>query len=152
MLVRLRKYEHAHKWACCTSQYQSKTGWWPIGHHHSREIFIKKKYSDASEIIFPEFCKTRMIPKVHLHTFSSNTSRYDFIVGRDILKLGLFWTMPNHASCGTVYPSLWPCQHPRQYPHQRSRISHACIPSQRITQPVRKKSSRQNTNLFPQTK
>ena len=46
--------------------------------------YSSKHYFDASEIMFPEFCKTRMIPTVHLRTFSSATSRYDFIVGHDI--------------------------------------------------------------------
>ena len=50
--------------------------------------YSSKKYFNTSEIMFPEFCKTRMIPTVHLRTFSSDNSRYDFIVGRDILKLG----------------------------------------------------------------
>ena len=50
--------------------------------------YLSKNYFDASEIMFPEFCKTRIIPTVHLRTFASNNSRYDFIAGRDILKLG----------------------------------------------------------------
>ena len=50
--------------------------------------FSSSDYFDAQEIVFPAFCSTRKIPKVHLRTFSSTTSRYDFIVGRDVLKMG----------------------------------------------------------------
>ena len=47
-----------------------------------------QNYFDAPEIMFPEFCKTRIIPTAHICTFASKTSLYDFIVGWDILKLG----------------------------------------------------------------
>ena len=65
--------------------------------------YASKNYFDASEIMFPEFCKTRMIPKVHLRTFSSATSRYDFIVGRDILKFGFIL---DHAHARIVWDGL----------------------------------------------
>ena len=50
--------------------------------------YSSQNYFDASEIMFPEFCKTRIIPTAHICTFASKTSLYDFIVGWDILKLG----------------------------------------------------------------
>ena len=65
--------------------------------------YSSKNYFDASEIIFPEFCKTRMIPKVHLRTFSSVNSWYDFIVWRDILKLGFIL---DHAHSRIIWDGL----------------------------------------------
>ncbi len=40
------------------------------------------------EVKFPDFCKTRIIPKIQMRLFNSAYSRYDVIVGRDVLKLG----------------------------------------------------------------
>ena len=65
--------------------------------------YSSKKYFDASEIMFLEFCKIRMIPTVHLRTFSSDNSRYNFIVGRDILKLGFIL---DHAQSRIVWDGL----------------------------------------------
>ena len=65
--------------------------------------YSSTKYFDAAEIMFPDFCKTRVIPKVHLRTFSSSTSRYDFIVGRDILRLGFIL---DHAKSRIVWDGL----------------------------------------------
>ena len=50
--------------------------------------YSSSEYFDAQEIVFPDFCTTRKIPTLHLRTFSSATSRYDFIVGRDVLQMG----------------------------------------------------------------
>ena len=52
------------------------------------------EYFNAEKLSFPECFKTRFIPLVHLRTFDSPTSHYDFIVGRDILKYGF---IINHA-------------------------------------------------------
>ena len=70
---------------------------------NTQGTYSSKKYFDASEIIFPEICKTRTIPKVHLRTFSSNTSRYNFIVGCDILKLGFIL---DHAQLHSMWDGL----------------------------------------------
>ncbi len=40
---------------------------------------------EAENLSSPEFCKTRLIPKFTLHIFNSPTSRYNIIIGRDIL-------------------------------------------------------------------
>ena len=48
--------------------------------------YSSTKYVDAKEMIFPNFC--RKIPQVHLCMYHSDTSRYAFIVGHDILKFG----------------------------------------------------------------
>ena len=53
--------------------------------------------------MFPEFCKTRIIPTVHLRTFVSINSRNDFIVGRDILKLGFIL---HHAQSRIMWDEL----------------------------------------------
>ena len=45
-------------------------------------------------IISPEFCETRFVPEILVRTFHSPTSRYDIIIGRDILRLGF---MLDHA-------------------------------------------------------
>ena len=47
-----------------------------------------QEYVVAREIIFPDFCKSRKIPQVNIRLFNSPTSRYDVIVGRDILTSG----------------------------------------------------------------
>ena len=44
-----------------------------------------------------------MIPTVHLRTFSRDNSRYDFIIGRDILKLGFIL---DHAQSRIVWDGL----------------------------------------------
>ena len=65
--------------------------------------YSSKNYFDASEIMFQEFCKTRMNPTVNLRAFSSNNSRYNFIVGRDILKLGFIL---DHAQTRILWDGL----------------------------------------------
>ena len=65
--------------------------------------YASKKYFDTLEIMFPEFCKTRNIPTVHLRTFSSVNSQFDFIVGRDILKLGFIL---DHAQSRIIWACL----------------------------------------------
>ncbi len=54
-------------------------------------------YLDAKIIMFPEFCKTRIISDLKLWVFDSPMSRYDIILGGDILKHGFIlhhgWTI-----------------------------------------------------------
>ena len=52
------------------------------GTYESSKIFI------AKNIYFPDFCKSRKIPKIQTRLFNSPNSRYDVIIGRDILKHG----------------------------------------------------------------
>ena len=54
------------------------------------------KYFLGETIYFPEFCKTRFIQQVTLRTFNSCTSRYDFIVGRDVLQKGFILDHAQH--------------------------------------------------------
>ena len=54
------------------------------------------KYFLGEVISFPEFCKTRFIQQVTLRTFNSCTSRYDFIVGRDVLQKGFILDHAQH--------------------------------------------------------
>ena len=65
--------------------------------------YTSENYFDELDIMFPEFCKTRLIPTVHLRTFSSRNSRYDFIVGRDILKYGF---VLDHAHSRIIWDGL----------------------------------------------
>ena len=51
----------------------------------------------TEQISFPEFCKTRYIPKVHLRTFSSATSRYDFIRGQVFSRHGFILNHARHC-------------------------------------------------------
>ena len=60
-------------------------------------IYESSKFFYAEQISFPEFCKTRYIPKIHLRTFLSPTSRYDFIVGRDVLRHGFILNHARHC-------------------------------------------------------
>ena len=46
------------------------------------------EYFDAAEISFPDFCESQYVPQVHLPTFHSPTSQYDFIPGSDNFQYG----------------------------------------------------------------
>jgi len=47
-----------------------------------------QNYVLAEEILFPDFCKSRIIPSIKIRLFDSPTSRYDVIIGRDVLSNG----------------------------------------------------------------
>ena len=118
----------------------------------SQDIYSSKKYFDASEIMFPELCKTRTIPTVHLRTFSSNNSRYNFIVGRDILKLGFIL---DHAQSRIVWNGLsipMTVQASMIASTTTVHTSHTCVPSPKIMRSELLKLNRPNTNLFLRTK
>ena len=52
------------------------------GTYESSEYFM------ATKIFFPDFCKTRTIPEMCVRVFDSPNSKYDLILGRDVLMHG----------------------------------------------------------------
>ena len=50
--------------------------------------YSSPKYVKARNMSFPEFYKTRKIPFLQIRLFDSPSSRYDVIVGRDVLAHG----------------------------------------------------------------
>ena len=67
------------------------------GTYESREYFM------AKNLFFPEFCKTRTIPSANVRMFNSPHSRYDIIIGRDILPHGF---VLDHARNMIVWDGL----------------------------------------------
>ena len=50
------------------------------GTYESSKIFL------VQNSYFPDFCKSRKIPKIQIRLFNSPNSQYDVIISRDILK------------------------------------------------------------------
>ena len=57
----------------------------------------------AKQLFFPEFCKTRTIPSANVRMFDSPHSRYNIIIGRDILVHGFIL---HHAQNVITWDSL----------------------------------------------
>ena len=49
------------------------------------------------DIVFPAFCKSRRIPNVNIRLFDSPSSRYDVIIGRDVLAFGFVLDHAKHV-------------------------------------------------------
>ena len=56
-------------------------------HNNAGHVQVKRLFY-GKQLFFPEFCKTRMIPNANVRMFDIPHSRYDIIVGRDILGHG----------------------------------------------------------------
>ncbi len=65
--------------------------------------YSAQNHVQSEEIFFPDFCKTRFLPKIQMRLFNSTRLRYDVIVGRDVLKLGF---VLDHAQKRIVWDSL----------------------------------------------
>ena len=104
-------------------------------------IYKTNKFFIAEGIFFLDFCKSWQIPPVHMRTFNSPNSRYDIIVGRDVLAQGFIlnhcdhtitWdglTVPMHqtSTIASLVPTIFSCAHmaAEVYAGQASTILHA---------------------------
>ena len=98
-------------------------------------------FSLPKEIFFPDFCKSRQIPTVHMRTFNSPNSKYDITVGRGIIAQGFILnhfehtitldglTVPMHqtSTIASPVPTSFSCAHTAAevYAGQASTILHA---------------------------
>ena len=99
---------------------QSQTFTTTQGTYDTSTFFI------ATDIFFPDFCKSRKIATVHMRTFNSPNSRYDVIVGRDLLSLGFIL---NHAANTISWDGLTVPMHNVQSSSNKITTSFSCTHS-----------------------
>ncbi len=65
--------------------------------------YSAQNYVLAKDVFVPEFCNSRSIPTLTMRLFNSPNSRYDVIVGRDVLTLGF---VLDHAKKNVTWDGL----------------------------------------------